>query len=111
MSEDFGEGYGKVPQDVLNYFHELEEQEYMKVLAIKMTPTHCKGVVCDLPEEEALKGIEAGLFHQDLPSAIDALINGPEQEQQETYHADGSDKVYITPIDPATSTIIKPKKK
>jgi len=98
MSEDFGEGYGKVPQESLIYFHELEE-EAMKVKAIQMTSTHCKGMVYDLPETEALKGIDAGLFYQDLPSVIDAIINneGSINEQQETYHADGSDKIVNKP--------------
>jgi hypothetical protein len=66
----------------------------MKVLAIKMTSTHCKGMVYDLPEDEAMKGIEAGLFFQDLPSAIEAIINneGSINEQQKTYNSDGSDK-------------------
>ena len=109
MSEDFGEGYGKVPQDVLDYFHELEEEEYMKVLAIKMTETHCKGLVYDLSEEEAVNGIAEGRFQS---TGLNAIID-KQHERQETYHADGSDKtglVYETPIDSATSTIVKPKK-
>ncbi len=74
-------------------FTKLEE-ENMKVKAIKMTSTHCKGVVYDLTEQEALTGINAKLFEQDLPSVInDILTNkGTINEQQETYHSDGSDK-------------------
>jgi hypothetical protein len=73
--EDFGEGYGRVPQDVLDYFHELEEEIYQNnymakqkdiktidCLAIEMTSTHCKGVIYSLTEAEAKAGIEAKLF-------------------------------------------------
>jgi len=86
--EDFGEGYGRVPQDVLDYFHELEE-EYMQVIAIKMTPKHCKGVKYEVSEEEAIKGIQEGVFQN---AALNTIIDN-EHEKQETYHADGSDKI------------------
>ena len=61
----------------------------------------------EVSEEEAIAGIQNGIFQN---AALNTIINN-QHEQQETYHADGSDKVYITPIDPYTSTIIKPKKK
>lgn len=82
----------------------------MKVLSIKMTPTHCKGVEYEVSEEVGIKGIKKGIFQN---VALNTIINN-QHEQQETYHADGSDKtglVYVTPIDPYTSKIIKPKKK
>jgi hypothetical protein len=81
----------------------------MKVLAIKMTPTHCKGVVYDLNDADAVLGIETGVFQN---VALNAIIDN-QHEQQETYHVDGSDKtelVYENPINSATSTIVKPKK-
>lgn len=94
--EDFGEGYGKVPQETLDYFHELEE-ENMKVLAIEMTPNYCKGVIYEVNDAEAVKGIQDGIFQN---AALNAIID-KQHEQQETYFADGSDKI----------TEEKPKKK
>ena len=88
MREDFGEGYGKVPQDVLDYFHELEE-ENMKVLAIKNTSTHCKGLEYEVSEDAGKSGIQDGIFQN---AALNAIID-TQHEQQETYFADGSDKV------------------
>lgn len=98
-TEDFGEGYGKVPQETLDYFHELEEEEYMKVLAIEMTPNYCKGVLYEVNDAEAVKGIQDGIFQN---AALNAIID-TQHEQQETYFADGSDKV--------TEATTKPKKK
>lgn len=71
----------------------------MEVLAIKNTRTHCKGVVYDLPEEEALKGISEYLF---VNTTLNALMNvdAPKPEQQTTYSSDGSDK----------EVVVKPKK-
>lgn len=31
VTEDFGEGYGKVPQETLDYFHDLEEEIYNSI--------------------------------------------------------------------------------
>jgi len=31
INEDFGEGYGKVSQETLDYFHELEEEIYNSI--------------------------------------------------------------------------------
>lgn len=63
----------------------------MEVLAIKNTVTHCKGLVYDLPEEEALKGISERLF---VSKTLNSLMNpnAPAQEEQTTYSSDGSDK-------------------
>jgi hypothetical protein len=63
----------------------------MKVLAIEMTSKHCKGVEYDLPEAEAVKGIQEGLF---VNAILNALIdeNAPKPEEQTTYSSDGSDK-------------------
>jgi cation transport regulator ChaC len=63
----------------------------MEVLAIKNTGTHCKGVVYYLPEEEAIEGIAGGLF---VNKVLNNLMNVDAEKpaQQETYHADGSDK-------------------
>ena len=71
----------------------------MEVLAIKNTRTHCKGVVYDLPEAEALKGISEHLF---VNTTLNALMNvdAPKPEQQTTYSSDGSDK----------EVVVKPKK-
>lgn len=71
----------------------------MKVLAIEMTPTHCKGVEYELPEDEAVKGIQEGLF---VNATLNALMdeNVPKPEEQLTYSSDGSDK----------EPVVKPKK-
>jgi uncharacterized protein YbbC (DUF1343 family) len=63
----------------------------MEVLAIKNTGTHCKGVIYNLPEEEAIEGITCGLF---VNKVLNNLINEEVEmlEQQETYYSDGSDK-------------------
>ena len=63
----------------------------MEVLAIKNTCTHCKGVLYNLPEEEAIEGITRGLF---VNNVLNNLMNeeGEMPEQQETYHSDGSGK-------------------
>lgn len=66
----------------------------MEVLAIKNTSTHCKGVVYDLPEDEALKGISERLF---VNITLNNLMNvdAPKPEEQTTYSSDGSDKEVI----------------
>lgn len=71
----------------------------MEVLAIKNTSTLCKGLVYDLPEEEALKGISEHLF---VNTTLNALMNvdAPKPEEQTTYSSDGSDK----------EPVVKPKK-
>lgn len=71
----------------------------MKVLAIKNTSTHCKGVHYELPEDEALKGISEHLF---VNATLNALMNvdAPKPEEQTTYSSDGSDK----------EVVVKPKK-
>ena len=71
----------------------------MRVLAIKNTNTHCKGVVYDLPEDEAVKGISEHLF---VNETLNALMdkNAPKPEEQTTYSSDGSDK----------EPVVKPKK-
>lgn len=71
----------------------------MKVLAIEMTPTYCKGVEYEIPDEEAVKGIKDGLF---VNATLNALmdVNAPKPEEQTTYNSDGSDK----------EVVVKPKK-
>ena len=71
----------------------------MKVLAIKNTKTHCKGVEYDLPETEATKGISEHLF---VNVTLNALMDedAPKPEEQTTYSSDGSDK----------EPVVKPKK-
>ena len=63
----------------------------MEVLAIKNTCTHCKGVIYNLPEHEAIELIADGLFvNKVLNNLINEEVEMP--EQQETYHSDGSQK-------------------
>jgi cation transport regulator ChaC len=63
----------------------------MEVLAIKNTGTHCKGVIYNLPEEEAIEGITRGLFvNKVLNNLMNEEVEKP--EEQETYHSDGSEK-------------------
>jgi hypothetical protein len=63
----------------------------MEVLAIKNTGTHCKGVIYNLPEHEAIEGIAGGLFvNKVLNNLMSEEVEKP--EEQETYHSDGSDK-------------------
>ena len=71
----------------------------MKVLAIKNTKTHCKGVEYDLAEQVAVKGIQDGLF---VNVTLNALMDedAPKPEEQTTYSSDGSDK----------EPVVKPKK-
>lgn len=71
----------------------------MKVLAIEMTSKHCKGVEYDLPEDEAIKGIQDEIF---VNATLNALMdeNAPKPEEQTTYHSDGTDK----------DSVVKPKK-
>lgn len=63
----------------------------MEVLAIKNTGTHCKGVIYNLPEEEAIEGIACGLFvNKVLNNLMSQELEKP--EQQEIYHSDESGK-------------------
>lgn len=63
----------------------------MRVLAIEMTSTHCKGVEYELTEDDAVQGIKDGLF---VNATLNALMNvdAPKPEEQITYNSDGSDK-------------------
>ena len=82
----------------------------MKVLAIEMTPKYCKGLHYELSDDEAIKGIQNGIFQN---VSLNAVIDN-QQENQETYNSDGSDKTEAIDemsIIPTMSKTIKPKKK
>lgn len=63
----------------------------MEVLAIKNTGTHCKGVIYNLPEHEAIELIAGGLF---VNKVLNNLMNvdAEKPEEQETYSLDSSEK-------------------